>query len=135
MTTVVLKWAWRYYHLCVTEFDTLDAALRSADYAGDMGAEALDSIEVLEDGERRILSADEVWKMLEPIRAKASADYRSLSEAVARLEIEHDGSWVSRQVVSLAEAEEAFARLVIALGDRVRLVRIASGESADGSKR
>lgn len=130
---LVLKWAWRYHVLEVEEYESLDSALRSAQSASDYGTEALDHIEVWENGNHRSLSADECWKLLEPIRRRESEEWAARikdNPVVATVEIEtiaKDGRPETARYesyTSMDEAKDDFEKLRPFLGSRVMLKHV-----------
>jgi hypothetical protein len=107
-----VKWAWRYGALNADDFDSLDEAVRSADYASDNGEEFLVCIEVPAEG--RIIPESEVWKLAVVMRPEP-APYKRPNVTVVLTA--PDGEKAEQHYVERADAEEDAAHWRRILGD------------------
>jgi hypothetical protein len=115
----VAKWAYRHYHLTVECFDSLNEAVEAAGVAADYGEEALECIELWDEGGYRRIERGEVFRHYEAMEKPEDPEP---PPAAARIYITYDGlSAFYRAYEDAAEARKDAKGLRRYLGDRVRV--------------
>ena len=121
--TLVLVWASRYGSLDVRDFDNLPAAIRSASYAGDQGAEALDQIEVWDENGYRLIDHAEAMEAMCEFDRQQDLDRPAPKPRLARIFVKHTerkGWTIYGDYLDPDEARREMERLA-PMGNRARL--------------